>query len=455
MMVWNNPDSTTSSSIRNQKGGAGAGADPNVWAGNGETMDVFAQRILEEAAANSNDPGIEQKYSVEGEGDDSVEEVVTVDDNLGAYVVQSLRECLDDAAELCTSQVLLESLTELLQDQCRIESPETAQELLQQIADEVFAPRQYPQTASTPYSRLSILENHTVLPQQPMISPFAAQSLLPGALLEEEEEDDGDKPTTTDNETAFPPLGDATSDFTTPAKYHHHPSRHRRHHSQQSNSNSDTASDLAAALFRPTSRSRQSSMDETNSSYGDTVNHKGSSVSSLSPKMQPVPIPEQQQPTSSTYIDSSSPLELDPMLIQYSGEWLINLNATAEQALSPDAACAVTVLSRCDVNIAQYILEQVLYHELPVCRHLLQDGKCYRADCSFSHQDIETHTCLFWLQSRCTKGSDCRFLHGFHSKWLDQIPDEVPQYYDYGAVVEQQSTKATVASGPIVTMEEL
>ena len=126
------------------------------------------------------------------------------------------------------------------------------------------------------------------------------------------------------------------------------------------------------------------------------------------------------------------------MLIQYSGEWLINLNATAEQALSPDAACAVTVLSRCDVNIAQYILEQVLYHELPVCRHLLQDGKCYRADCSFSHQDIETHTCLFWLQSRCTKGSDCRFLHGFHSKWLDQIPDEVPQYYDYGAVVEQQ-----------------
>ena len=434
-MVWTNSNRNAASSFQSQPQQHECG-NTNFRTGNGETIDKFAQRILE-AAATAHSGG-EDHQPVEDDG--SVSDVVTVDDNLGAYVVHSLQESLKSAAELSDSYDLLESLTELLQDQCRIQSPHTAQEVLQQIANEVFAPRQPTQTSTTPYSGLSaaLLQSHRV-PTHPIISSVAAQSLLPGALLEEEEEDDGNKPNA-DDETAFPPLGAATDgvcDSTIPAKHHHHHhhqnSRHRAHHSQQSSSNSDEASELAAALFRPTTRSRQSSMDETSSSYSDVRN----GGSSLSPNLQPMSIPEQQPPSTAASVDLSSSLELDPMFVQYSAEWLLDLNAAAEQPLSPDAAYAVTVLSCGDVNVAQYILEQVLHKQLPVCRHLLQDGKCYRADCSFSHDDIETHTCLFWLKSRCTKANDCRFLHGFHNKWLDQVPAEVPQYYDYGAVTDQ------------------
>jgi len=425
-----------------------------------EEVDVFAQRILEEAASARSQEQEQEEQPADGDGS-VVADVVTVDDNLGSYVVNSLQESLKSADELPNSQFLLESLTELLQDQIRLESALKAQALLQQIADEVFAPPKKPplqsnlimsnNSSSADYSAGGLSINRNAFSQQqPIISPLAAQTLLPGALLEEEEEDDdteSDKPNT-DDETAFPPLGaatdataDSTSTGTTHGKHHHHHhhhGKHRSHHSHKNSSNSEEASELAAALFRPTTRSRQSSMDETSSSYGDAnSNHRNNSVSSLSPNLQPMAIPEQHLPYTTTTTDLSSSLQLDPMLLQYSAEWLLNMNAAAEQPLSFDAAYAVTILSRGDVNVAQYILDQVLHHELPVCRHLLQDGKCYRADCTFSHDDIETHTCLFWLKARCSKGSECRFLHGFANKWLDQVPDELPQYYDYGAAMEQ------------------
>ena len=397
-------------------------------------VDAFAQRTLEEAAAASLSRQQAAAAAAEEEGDTSVE-VVAVDDNLGAYVTSSMRESLNAAEELPDSQ-LLESLTELLQDQCRIESTETAASLLQQIAEMVFADRNSMLRGSIITAGVQT-NAFTAQQQQPIISPFAAQNLLPGALLEEEEDqgagpelNEDDLPNT-DDETAFPPLGADTD--TAPAgsatgtgsrhpptnkhkkshKHHHRSSSNESNRTKNSSNANEEASELAAALFRPTTRSRQSSMDETTSSYGDRTL---SSAAGPSPSLQPLPIPEQQlQP----------PDEYQMMQIHHTAELLLGMNVE----LSPDAAYAASLLASADVNVAQYILEQVLA-ELPVCRHLLQDGRCYRADCSFSH-DLETHTCLFWLKSRCSKGSACRFLHGLAEKWLQDLPEELPQYYDY------------------------
>jgi len=100
-------------------------------------------------------------------------------------------------------------------------------------------------------------------------------------------------------------------------------------------------------------------------------------------------------------------------------EILLSMN----HELSEEAAKEAGSMSRGDINIAQYLVDAAMTAK-PVCRHMLHGG-CYRSDCQFSH-DVEGHTCLFWLRGRCGKGSSCRFLHGFNPKLLENIPSNTP-----------------------------
>jgi hypothetical protein len=81
-----------------------------------------------------------------------------------------------------------------------------------------------------------------------------------------------------------------------------------------------------------------------------------------------------------------------------------------------------------NVILAQYIISSA-FTQMPICKHLLNDGKCYRADCTFNHI-IDHHTCVFWMKSRgCSKRDSaldrCRFLHGFSPKLLENIPEHI------------------------------
>lgn len=97
-------------------------------------------------------------------------------------------------------------------------------------------------------------------------------------------------------------------------------------------------------------------------------------------------------------------------------EMLLSINLE----LSEDAAWEAALVSRNDVNVAQYVLEKAMSAP-PVCRHMLNNS-CYRSDCQFSH-DIKGHTCLFWLKGRCGK-ENCRFLHGFPEHLLEGMNKE-------------------------------
>ena len=96
--------------------------------------------------------------------------------------------------------------------------------------------------------------------------------------------------------------------------------------------------------------------------------------------------------------------------------------------VSYDAAYQATCLAQNNMILAQYIIASALT-QIPICKHLMNDGKCYRADCTFNHS-MEHHTCVFWMKSRgCSKQDGaidpCRFLHGFSSKLLENIPEPI------------------------------
>jgi hypothetical protein len=98
------------------------------------------------------------------------------------------------------------------------------------------------------------------------------------------------------------------------------------------------------------------------------------------------------------------------------------------QDLCYDAAYAATCMANNNVILAQYIIASA-FTQIPICKHLLNDGKCYRADCTFNH-NIDQHTCVFWMKSRgCSKRDSaidpCRFLHGFSPKLLENIPEQI------------------------------
>lgn len=102
--------------------------------------------------------------------------------------------------------------------------------------------------------------------------------------------------------------------------------------------------------------------------------------------------------------------------------------------VSEEAARQALQLVQGDVNWGQYMVD-VAMTAPPVCRHLLHNG-CYRHDCQFSH-DIDGHTCVFWMQGRCTKGVSCPFRHGFDEKALEAVMPPAPAEGQYPALVTE------------------
>jgi hypothetical protein len=366
-----------------------------------QAVDAYAQQILE-------------KYASSADPDGSSELVPHIDDSLGPYVTNSLREsghgvgggggvALDDLPEY-------DALAELLQEQCGL-SASQAKEALQEIATAVFPP--------------------------PLNSVTSADAtLLPVNLLEEDSADyysarkqplassTEDHPTADLNdEEAFPSLQSSAKSSPVLQPTKKPPKGGRKKTSREERQ--AVEEDLAASLFQ--TRSRPNSIDETRSAHTSPK---------LSPNLQPQPLPP---------APHSAPVNLGPYAgydqytaAQEEADFLQqNLHVTAEvlcatfAELSPEAAYAAAVQGGGDYQYAQSVIHAALT-SVPVCRHLLADG-CYRADCQFSH-DVAGHTCSFWLRGRCGKGGACRFLHGFKEAECAENGYEETGAVGYGGV---------------------
>uniref|UniRef100_A0A8J9S575 C3H1-type domain-containing protein n=1 Tax=Phaeodactylum tricornutum TaxID=2850 RepID=A0A8J9S575_PHATR len=383
-----------------------------------EAIDDFAQHVLTRRAA----------------GD------VSVDSSLGSYVTSLLRCASETDLTDITRMDEYEGLVELLQEHCCMDTPQ-ARDALEEIARAV-------RSGSVPkgrgflspgglYASGGFHSMHTMGSALPDVagadgpesttdfdefpplgktatvtSPIHADNLIPIDLLGElDDPDDGNVPDASESDRIrqenFPPLAPTEP-----------PPSHKKG-KQGTKKGKHKSSNLTADFFRATSRSRQSSIDETASHHTTT------------PPMYP-----QQHHYSPTLSASSPPLSSTIAIhgnesAQYythqqwlsATEILLSMNPEVDE----EAAGAAATLAHADVNVAQYVVEQALTAP-PVCRHLLQDG-CYRADCTFSH-DIEGHTCVFWLRGRCGKGDSCRFKHGFDEKVLDRLAEWSHTQYD-------------------------
>ena len=196
----------------------------------------------------------------------------------------------------------------------------------------------------------------------------------------------------------------------------------------------EKARDLAAALFRP-SRSRSNSMPCHKSPMvkSAAVAPPPEQLLPLTPHL--LPLPPGAVPTAARVralsgagigvsadvgvgVSVTGMADLFQKQLDSATQILLSMNAT----LGEEAATEAALVSDCDINVAQYVVDGAMSAP-PICRHALHDG-CYRSDCQFSH-DIDGHTCLFWLRGRCGKGSDgCRFMHGFSSKHLEGIKSD-------------------------------
>jgi Smr domain len=365
----------------------------------------------------------------------------SIDDCLGSYITSSLRTHFSRQPGRSDGDDddVTESLVELIQEHCDV-SESAALSCLRKISETVSTgrvpdvrngsdrassndtlsslalpllttPQSLPEPsgtqegAETPAGGSIHESNNPTLPES-ALSPLAADNLIPVDLLDEEDDDGDDDEhraaedaiaSVDTSPKAFPPLGSDDEGSTKMKKLRLH-TRKNHKPSNSRRSKSVEADELAAALFQST-RSRQSSIDE-----------------STSPNLQPLVAP----PPSSL---PRSGMHHPNHQMQMTAEFLLAMNAD----LSDDAAYAAAVLGQGDANVAQYVIEAAL-SQAPICRHMLADG-CYRADCQFSHE-TETHTCLFWLRKFCSKGVQCKFLHGLADKLLQDLPD-MSSYYDY------------------------
>ncbi len=355
-----------------------------------------------------------------------------LDTSLGPYVTSVLR-CTEMQSFDVTSLIEFESLLELLEDQCNMER-DVATKALKSIAEAVvtgFVPQEPSMTPARGLyngnsldSFRSMKSNVPLVQSQLSIDPYTPNSaggpsplkpdnLIPVDLLGflddpspqyYQEQPMGSIPAVTPqsqeeekatSEEAFPPLGAATNN--TSGK--NSSSKKVRGKTKGSSKSRNSDKELAAALFRP-SRLRQNSIDK-----------------------------EEASPPLSSLPSSQGPLHGDNQYFQQQLDSCVEILLSMNSEIGEAAALEAATMAKADFNVAQYIIDKALSAP-PVCRHMLHDG-CYRSDCQFSH-DVEGHTCLFWLRSRCTKPvSVCKFLHGFHPKLMDGIAKE-PISQGYG-----------------------
>ena len=324
-------------------------------------VESFAQRVIQEESADSN---------------------VVVDDSLGSYIISCLQN--SDTSIPMDAIPEFDSLVELLQEHCHISQP-AAKRTLHQISEALRSESSSQYHSTVRYDN----QNHN---EAVPISPQAAGSLLPVDLLDDggpcqqqmPTENPGQRPSAMplhDDAEAFPPLGSKTPAAAASKK----PVSFAKNTPDASGGKSASAEEVMSSLFQ-TTRSRQSSIDETARPPTERVEQQE----------------QQHQQEFQDYHYATS-------------EWLLSMNTE----LSQEAAWAASIMAQADVSLAQYIIEATIA-QVPICRHFVAGDGCYRADCTFSH-DIENHTCLFWLKSRCGNGSQCRFKHGFSDQLVQTV----------------------------------
>jgi hypothetical protein len=373
----------------------------------------YAQYVLETYASGSNNNDGDEWTAPSSSSSLSI-----VDESLGAYVISLLQEDQqegsgDGETNLPPDFEFREAaLVELLQEHCNL-SEALALEALDQIRHFVSRGRGAPSSfyASSTTSDGGVL-NAVQSPASPL---HEADILIPGDLLgvldvnatprhlmhQPAGEIDMVRSTAaavepsfqSSSEDAFPPLHVAVAHSVLSSSTSKKSKAPRARKTQASITStisaaapSDTAVEVAAALFRP--RSRQNSVDE-------------SAQSALASQQLDI-------------LPSHLQVAYDSMPFEAAMEMILSMNPD----LSEEAATAACAVAHNDVNLAQYLVEQALAAPA-VCRHLLSSG-CYRADCQFSH-NIENHTCLFWMKGRCREGSSCKFKHDFNETLLHQL----------------------------------
>jgi DNA-nicking Smr family endonuclease len=183
------------------------------------------------------------------------------------------------------------------------------------------------------------------------------------------------------------------------------------------------------------SRSRQGSIDESSS----LLSSSEQSSRKVSPNLRPACLPAAapQQPFYYTLDDADADAtdlhQDDPAtMLQMACDYLQQTNPD----MGADAIFHAATMAESNVGIAQYLMDCAMTAP-PVCRHLLNSG-CYRRDCQFSH-DLDSHTCVFWVRGRCTKGTSCPFLHGYNEKWFVQLEEAQQQQQQQEAELEQRA----------------
>jgi hypothetical protein len=361
-----------------------------------------------------------------------------VDDTLGTYIVEQLQAQMSHRSQQQNSNDDedddddgLEALTELVHDHCHVEWP-VARAILDAIVERLRAPpvpvaAPPPPVVANDIGRLAEdppPRPAAAIPPDPRhFPPLGTAAAAPA----------GSKPTTISSTTSSTKPSKAVS--------------LRPNHDK-----TVEAGQVVAALFPPTTRprSRQSSLDETiassrrsSSSIDETIKTTTSPpvpVSSSLPHQHtlqpeyyyPYPPPSAAMP----YNNNAYPYHLQYQqqfhqrqqqfhqqdCIYTTSEQLLSMNA----ALSPEAAWTASHHAHGDINLAQYLVE-CTNADVPICRDFLLHDVCYRADCTFSHDRPEHHTCVFWFKSSCGKGAGCRFLHDFSPRLVQSLPQLVQQ----------------------------
>jgi Smr domain len=334
-----------------------------------------------------------------------VEHRAAVDDTLGAYItaqiclqLQQQQQQQNLANDNNDDDERWEALVELIHDHCHVEWPD-ARSIIETIVERILA--------------------STVLIEG---------RLLPNDLLDEKERGTMSGPSVSPDPLHFPPLGSSTTAtpktgrvaMTKPGGKASAVAR-----SSTAVERSAEADQVAAALFPPTTtRSRQSSMDESASRRSSSIDETLQVLPTAPPyTFQPayysIP-PVVPMPYYDAYSHHHHHLQQQLQDYVYStSELLLSMNAE----LSRDAAYTASVIANADVNVAQYLVESTMA-DVPICRDFLVHNACYRSDCPFSHVPSEHHTCVFWLKSYCAKGAACRFLHNFSDRLIQSLPQQ-------------------------------